>query len=63
MPLQLLLADGELPKPESVTGGPWLGVFFTVMVLASLLLWRSLNKRLQRMDQRERELTERDSSE
>lgn len=63
MSIAQVLAAGAVPPPASVNGGPLLGLFVTLMAVAAFFLWRSMNKRLRRMDQRERELSERDSAE
>ena len=58
-----ITAATEVPAPGTISAGPIGGVFFAALAIASFLLWRNLNKRLRRMDERERELAERDSAE
>lgn len=60
---QVLAATKEVPAPGSITAGPLGGLFFAGLALASYLLWRNLNRRLRRMEERERELAERESAE
>lgn len=59
---QIVSATNEVPAPGSVTAGPLGGLFFAGLAVASYLLWRNLNQRLRRMEQRERELAERESA-
>ena len=50
----LVLAAKEIPA-DAITAG-WLGgLFFFGLAVASVLLWRNMDKRVKRLEQRRRE--------
>lgn len=52
--LNILLAGKEIPA-DAITAG-WLGgLFFLSLAVASVLLWRNMDMRVKRLEQRRRE--------
>lgn len=61
--LTLVSAASEVPSADVITAGPIGAVFFVGLAVATFFLWRNLNQRLKRMQQRESELSQQDHAE
>ena len=57
--VRITLAEKDIPA-DAITAG-WLGgVFFVALAVASVLLWRNMDKRVKRLEQRRREAQQQD---